>query len=97
MIGLGILKQKSANLIDVTNNVKEEFKQIKKELPENIKIYQSYDTSLFVSEALNEVIFTLCFAVLLVTLIILFFLRNVKSTLIPLITVPISILSTFIF
>ncbi len=97
MIGLGILKQTSANLIEVTNNVKEEFKKIKKELPENIKIYQSYDTSLFVSEALNEVIFTLCFAVLLVTFIILFFLRNFKSTLIPLITVPISILSTFIF
>ncbi len=97
MIGLGILKQTSANLIDVTNGVKDEFKQIKKELPDNIKIYQSYDTSLFVSEALNEVIFTLCFAVLLVTFIILFFLRNLKSTLIPLITVPISLLSTFIF
>ena len=97
MIGLGILKQTNANLIDVTNGVKKEFKNIVKELPENIKIYQSYDTSLFVSEALNEVVFTLCFAVLLVTIIILFFLRNLKSTLIPLITVPISIMSTFIF
>ena len=97
MIGLGILKQKSANLIDVTSNVKEEFFKIKNELPKNINIYQSYDTSLFVSEALNEVIFTLCFAILLVTSIILIFLRNFKSTLIPFLTVPISILSTFIF
>ncbi len=97
MIGLGILKQKSANLIDVTNNVKAEYLKIKNELPKNIKIYQSYDTSLFVSEALNEVIFTLCFAILLVTLIILLFLRNIKSTIIPFLTVPISILSTFIF
>ena len=97
MIGLGILKQKSSNLIDVTDEVKKEFKKVKNELPKNINIYQSYDTSLFVSEALKEVIFTLCFAVLLVTFIILLFLRDIKSTLIPVLTVPISILSTFIF
>ena len=72
-------------------------KKIKNELPKNIKIYQSYDTSLFVSEALEEVIFTLCFAVTLVTFIILFFLRNITTTIIPFLTVPISILSTFIF
>ena len=97
MIGLGILKQKTANLLDVTDRVKQEFMKIKNELPKNIKIYQSYDTSLFVSEALSEVIFTLCFAVLLVTVIILIFLRDIKSTIIPVVTVPISILSTFIF
>ena len=97
MIGLGILKQKSANLIDVTDKIKDEFEKIKSELPKNIKIYQSYDTSLFVSEALQEVIFTLCFAMFLVTIIILVFLKNIKSTLIPVVTVPISIVSTFIF
>ena len=97
MIGLGILKQKSANLIDVTDRIKDEFEKIKSELPKNIKIYQSYDTSLFVSEALQEVIFTLCFAMFLVTIIILVFLKNIKSTLIPVVTVPISIVSTFIF
>ena len=62
-----------------------------------MKIYQSYDTSLFVSEALNEVIFTLCFAIILVTIIILIFLQNIRTTIIPFLTVPISILSTFIF
>ena len=46
MIGLGILKQTEANLIKVTNGVKVEFEKIKNELPKNIKIYQSYDTSL---------------------------------------------------
>ena len=53
MIGLGILKQTSANLIDVTDGVKKEFLKIKENLPKNIKIYQRYDTSLFVSEALE--------------------------------------------
>ena len=65
MIGLGILKQTEANLIKVTNGVRNEFFKIKNELPKNINIYQSYDTSLFVSEALKEVIFTLCFAIIL--------------------------------
>ena len=97
MIGLGILKQTSANLIDVTDLVKKEFDLIKESLPSSIKIYKSYDTSVFVSEALKEVIFTLCFAIILVTIIILIFLRNLKSTIIPFLTVPISILSTFIF
>ena len=54
MIGLGILKQTEANLIKVTDGVKNEFIKIKNELPANIKIYQSYDTSLFVSEALKR-------------------------------------------
>ena len=53
MIGLGIVKQTSANLIRVTDLIKDEFLEIKKDLPENIKIYESYDTSLFVSEALK--------------------------------------------
>ena len=97
MIGLGILKQTSANLIEVTDGVKKEFLKIKESLPKNIKIYQSYDTSVFVSEALQEVIFTLCFAIILVTIIILIFLKNIRTTLIPFLTVPISILSTFIF
>ena len=48
MIGLGILKQTSANLIEVTDGVKKEFLKIKESLPKNIKIYQSYDTSVFV-------------------------------------------------
>lgn len=97
MIGLGIIKQNSANLIKVTSGVKNEFKNIQDSLPRSIKIYQSYDTSIFVSEALNEVIFTLCFAIILVTLVILFFLKNIKISIIPFLTVPISLLASFIF
>ena len=50
MIGLGIVKQSTANLIKVTDLIKKEYLEIKKDLPDNIKIYESYDTSLFVSE-----------------------------------------------
>ena len=97
MIGLGVIKQTSGNLIKVTSGIKSEFLKIKENLPSNIKIYQSYDTSVFVSEALKDVIFTLCLAILLVTIVIFIFLKNISSSLIPLITVPISILTSFIF
>ena len=69
MIGLGIIKQTSANLIKVTDLVKKEFKLIKEDLPPNINIYESYDTSLFVSEALIDVILTLLFLTLMVEVI----------------------------
>ena len=97
MIGLGVIKQTSGNLIKVTSGIKNEFFKIKKNLPSNINIYQSYDTSVFVSEALNDVIFTLCLAILLVTIVIFIFLKNLSSSLIPFITVPISLLASFIF
>ncbi|MBH43799.1 MAG: multidrug transporter AcrB [Rickettsiales bacterium] len=96
MVGLGIVKQTSGNLIKVAQGVKKEFKKIQTTLPENIKIYQSYDTSIFVSEALNDVIFTLCLAIFLVTLVIFIFLRNLRSALIPFLTVPISLIGSFI-
>ena len=97
MIGLGIIKQTSANLIKVTSGIKNEFIKIQESLPKNIKIYQSYDTSIFVYEALKDVIFTLCLAILLVTFVILVFLRNINLTIIPFLTVPISLLASFIF
>jgi multidrug efflux pump len=97
MIGLGVIKQTSGNLIKVTSGIKREFLKIKNNLPSNIKIYQSYDTSVFVSEALKDVIFTLCLAILLVTIVIFIFLKNISSSLIPFITVPISLLTSFIF
>ena len=96
MVGLGIVKQTSGNLIKVVAGIKDEFIKIEKTLPKNIYIYQSYDTSIFVSEALQDVIFTLCLAVLLVTIVILFFLRSLKAAIIPFLTVPISLIASFI-
>ena len=97
MISFGIVKQTSANLIKVSNGVINEFEKIKKDLPDNIKIYKSWDTSLFVKEALGEVIFTLIIAIFLVALVIILFLKNLSISIIPFITVPISIIATFIF
>ncbi len=97
MISFGIVKQTSANLISVSKGVLQEFEKIKKDLPTNIKIYKSWDTSIFVKEALVEVLITLLLAVSFVTLVIILFLRNVSLSLIPFITVPISIIATFIF
>ena len=97
MISFGIVKQTSANLIKVSLGIIDEYEKIKRELPDNIKIYKSWDTSVFVKEALSEVIFTLIIAIMLVALVIILFLRNLSISIIPFITVPISIIATFIF
>ncbi len=97
MISFGIVKQTSANLISMSKLVLEEFEKIKRDLPENIGIYKSWNTSIFVTEALKEVLITLLLAISLVTIVIILFLKNFSISFIPFITVPISILSTFIF
>ena len=97
MISFGIVKQTSANLIKVSEGIISEFNNINQVLPDDIKIYKSWDTSLFVKEALSEVLFTLLVAILLVAGVIIVSLRNISISLIPFITVPISIIATFIF
>ena len=97
MISFGIVKQTSANLISMSNLVLKEFERIKKDLPPEVNIYKSWNTSSFVTKALEEVLITLLLAISLVTIVIIFFLKNVSISFIPFLTVPVSILSTFIF
>ena len=96
MISFGIVKQTSANLISMSNLVLKEFERIKKDLPPEVNIYKSWNTSSFVTKALEEVL-TLLLAISLVTIVIIFFLKNISISFIPFLTVPVSILSTFIF
>ncbi len=97
MISFGIVKQTSANLLSVSKGVLNEFEDIKKDLPDDIKIYKSWDTSIFVKEALIEVLITLLLAISFVAVVIIFFLKNISLSIVPFITVPISILASFIF
>ncbi len=96
MVGLGIVKQSTANTVDVAAAARDLKDQINPTLPEGMQIYQSFDSSVFISASIREVYVTLAIAVGLVTLVIFLFLGSVRATLIPAITVPISIVSTFI-
>lgn len=96
MIGLGIVKQSTANTIEVARGAKEEAARINKTLPEGLKIDYSYDSSIFIEQSIREVYNTLAIAIGLVVLIIYLFLGNLRATLVPAVTVPVSLVATFI-
>ncbi|WP_419174728.1 efflux RND transporter permease subunit [Desulfosediminicola sp.] len=96
MIGLGIIKQSTANTIDVARAAKAETERINSALPEGMVILQSYDTSVFVEDAIAEVYKTLLIAIGLVFLVIFLFLGSWRATIVPAVTVPVSIISSFI-
>ncbi|MEL6568580.1 MAG: efflux RND transporter permease subunit [Pseudomonadota bacterium] len=96
MVGLGIVKQSTANTVDVANAAKDLADRLNETLPEGMVIARSFDSSVFISASIREVFNTLLIAVGLVTLVIFLFLGSLRATIIPAITVPISIVATFI-
>lgn len=95
-VGLGIVKQSEANTVEVANLVKEEVEKIKPSLPPGVNVDVAYDSSIFVNRAISEVRDTIFIAFGLVLLIIFVFLRNFRSTLIPMMAVPVSLIGTFL-
>ena len=96
MIGIGVIKQSKGNTIEVANEAIKLAERLQKNLPEGMTIFNSYDTSVFIKGAIAEVYKTLFLAGFLVVLVIYIFLGSVRSMLVPAVTVPISVLSTFI-
>jgi len=94
-IFLGVVKQAKANTVSVAHAIKAETAAIKPTLPQGCDLWVGFDASLFVEKAISEVWSTLALAFGLVVLIIFVFLRNVRSTLIPSVAIPVSIIGTF--
>ncbi len=94
-MGLGIVKQSKGNLVEMADGIKRELALIKPLLPEGVMTSVAYDESTFVEASIEEVGRTLIIAFALVIASIFFFLHNFRSTLIPAITIPVSIISTF--
>jgi multidrug efflux pump len=95
-VGLGILKQSTANTLEVAEGVKAEMEALRSTLPDGVRMEISYDTSLFISQSIYEVFHALLVAVLLVIAVIFIFLRTVRATLIPAIAIPVSMIGSFI-
>jgi multidrug efflux pump len=95
MVGIGIIKQSTANTITVARAAKAEMERLNPTLPEGMEIKQSYDTSVFVEGAIAEVYKTLAIAIGLVILVIFVFLGSVRAMLVPAVTVPVSLVATF--
>jgi multidrug efflux pump len=96
-VGLGIVRQSKANVIDVVKRVKNEMERIRPTLPAGVQVEFPYDEAIFVERAIGEVWTTLFIAFALVLVTIFVFLRNLRSTLIPAMTIPVAIAGTFLF
>ncbi|MBV0932055.1 efflux RND transporter permease subunit [Marinobacterium weihaiense] len=94
-VALGVIKQSTANPLDVSAGVREMLEQIDQNLPEGMHAQIGYDSSLFIEESIDSVFTTLWQAGALVVLVIFFFLRNLKATLIPVLTIPLSLIGAF--
>jgi len=96
MVGLGIIPQSTASTLAVATAVQAEVDRIQLTLPASITLENAFDTSVFIEESIAEVYKTLGIAAALVIAVIFLFLGNGRATLIPAVTVPISLVATFI-
>ena len=94
-IAIAVLRQPSANTVEVVNAVKALIPQLQKQMPSSIKLQLLNDRSLSIIEAIHDVNFTLALTVLLVVLVIFLFLKHISATVIPSISLPISLIGAF--
>lgn len=94
---MGVFQTKGSNAQEIIENVKITLDEVKKDLPKGLDIFVPYDTSLFLEASIDKVVYTLLEAFLLVFLVVFIFLQDFRSTLIPAIAVPVSIIGTFFF
>ena len=94
-IAIAILRQPSANTVEVVKSVKQLLPQLQKQMPESIKLQFVNDRSLSIIEAIHDVNYTLALTVLLVVLVIFLFLKHISATIIPSISLPISLIGAF--
>src|SRR5712691_650313 len=96
-VGFAVLQLPSANQLNVYSNVLAEIDRLSKRFPPGLKTELAFDTTTIVSESIAEVIRTLLEANGLVILVMFLFLQNWRTTLIPAITIPVSLIGTFAF
>jgi len=92
-VGVGIVKQSTANTLEVAEEAKNEIERLKGTLPPEIEVILSYDSAQFISQSIYEVEHALMIAVALVIGVTFFFLRNLRATLIPTVAIPVSIVA----
>ncbi|NLH62042.1 MAG: efflux RND transporter permease subunit [Ignavibacteriales bacterium] len=94
-IGVVLVPQPGSNHINIANDFYKRLEQIKKDLPKDILVEPNFDTTKYIKESISEVIQSIFIAFVLVIIIIFLFLRDWRSTFIPIIVIPISLIATF--
>ncbi|HEX2887280.1 efflux RND transporter permease subunit [Vineibacter terrae] len=94
-VNVGVIKQSTANPLAVAKDVKARLPQILADLPDGISAEIAYDTTVFIDRSIANVFNTIGEAVVLVVLVIFVFLRTLRATIVPLVTIPVSLIGTF--
>lgn len=94
-VGLGVVRQSRANELEVARNVRAIISEINRSLPDDLSIEPSYDGTVFVAEAIDEVWRSLAIAAMLVFVVIFLFLGSLRAALIPAAVVPVSLIGVF--
>ena len=94
-IAMGVMRQPNANTVEVVNEIKRLLPSLKAQLPESIQLSLINDRSLSIIESIHDVNITLVLTIALVVLVIFLFLKNIAATVIPSISLPISLIGAF--
>ncbi len=96
-VGLAVTQLPGANALDVDRAAKEELLRLSKNFPPGLKAAVAFDTTTVIGESIRDVLITLLQAIALVIIVIYIFLQDWRSTFIPAITIPVSLVGTFVF
>ncbi|MBI1206087.1 MAG: MMPL family transporter [Azospirillum sp.] len=94
-VALGVVKQSTANPLDVSKGVAAILPKIQADLPEGMEVNVAYDSSIFISRSIEAVFHTILEAMALVAMVIFLFLRSARATVIPMVTIPVSLVGAF--
>ncbi|SHK81391.1 multidrug efflux pump [Roseovarius marisflavi] len=94
-VGVAVLRQSQSNTLAISKAVRAEIKLLNASLPEGMEIIVGSDDALFVGASIREVVIALFISLSLVIAVILLFLRSIRATLIPAITIPVSLIGCF--
>ncbi|WBL22218.1 efflux RND transporter permease subunit [Zunongwangia sp. HRR-M8] len=96
-VSMAVYQTKGSNAQEIIESIKSRLEELKKDFPEGIEVFIPYDTNEFLNASIEKVVHTLVEAFILVFIVVFIFLQDFRSTLIPAIAVPVSIIGTFFF
>lgn len=96
-VGIGISQLPTANALEVDRAVKSELAHLVERFPPGLKYAMAFDSTTFVGESIHEVLKTLVEAIMFVMIVMFLFLQDWRSTVIPAVTIPVSLIGTFAF
>ena len=96
-VSMAVYQTKGSNAQEIIDNIKADLAELQKDFPEGIEVFIPFDTNEFLNASIDKVVHTLFEAFILVFIVVFIFLQDFRSTLIPAIAVPVSIIGTFFF